>query len=118
MDDDDVLRQAEEDGRHVGEALDALEAWLLTEDAYVQGGVPDEVLNYLQDHIDRLLGSHATAVAGDFVRQRAEGAGGLAGVARDRSALLDLLALIEGTPRREFELEWRADIPESPAGAA
>lgn len=116
--DDDDMRAAEADGRHVAEVLDALGAWLLTEDAYERGGVPDEVTSYMQDHIDRLLGPHATRVAGDFLRQHVGAGGDLADLARDRSALLDLLALIEGKRRRGFELEWRADRPAPPAGEA
>jgi hypothetical protein len=112
--DDDVMREAEANGRHVAEAVDALEAWLLTEDAYERSGVPDEVLAYMQDHIDRLLGPHATLVAGDFLRQHVEDGGGLANLARDRSALLDLLALIEGKRHQGFELEWHADRPVPP----
>ncbi len=118
MDDDDVVREADADGRHVTEALDALRAWVLTEDAYERGGVPDEVLTSLQDHIDRLLGPHATRVAGEVLRRHIGAGGGLADLARDRSALLDLLALVEGERRRGFELEWRADRPASPAGEA
>jgi hypothetical protein len=107
VDDDDMLREAEADGRHGADALDALRAWMLTEDAYERGGVPDEVLTFMQDHIDRLLGPHATQVAGDFLRQRADG--DLAGLGRDRGALLDLLELIEGKPRRGVEWQWSAD---------
>ncbi len=114
--DDDMRRAAEADGAHVADALGALRAWLLTEDAYERGGVPDEVLSYLQDHIDRLLGPHATRVAGDFLRRHAGAGGELTELARDRSALLDLLALIEGERRPGFALEWRADRPASPAG--
>jgi hypothetical protein len=91
--DDDMVRKAGADGSHVAEALDALGAWLLTEDAYERGGVPDEVLAYMQDHIDRLLGPRATLIAGDFLRRHVEAGGGLADLARDRSALLDLLGL-------------------------
>jgi hypothetical protein len=109
--DDDVLGAAEAEGTHVAETLEALAAWLLTEEAYERGGVPDEVLTFMQDHIDRMLGPHATQVAGDFLRGHIEAGGGLADLARDRSALLDLLALIEGKRRRGFELEWRADGP-------
>ena len=93
------------------DALEALRAWLLTEDAYERGGVPDEVLNYLQDHIDRLLGPHATLAAGDFLRRHILAGGDLADLARDRSALTELLALIEGKRRPEPEFEWRADRP-------
>jgi hypothetical protein len=114
VDDEDVLRAAMAEGRHTGEALGALQAWLLTEDAYVHGGVPDEVLNYLQDHIDRLLGPHATQVAGDFLRQHIGAGGDLARLARDQSVLGDLLALIEGKRRRGFELEWRVDLESAP----
>jgi hypothetical protein len=107
VDDDDIVGAAD--------ALDALRAWLLTEDAYARGGVPDEVLSYLQDHVDRLFGPHATQVAGDVLRRHG---GDLADLARDRSALLDLLALIQGSRRRGFESEWRSDRPAPPAGQA
>jgi len=102
--DEDVMRAAEADGRHVAEALDALRAWLLTEDAYERGGVPDEVLIYMQDHIDRLLGPHATLVAGDSLRRHVEAGGALADLTRDRSELLDLLALIEGKRHQGYDL--------------
>ncbi len=114
--DDDIVGKAEADGSHVAEALDALGAWLLTEDAYERGGVPDEVLAYMQDHIGRLLGPQATLIAGDFLRHHDEAGGGLADLARDRSALLNLLGLIEGKRHQGFELEWRADRPEPPDG--
>jgi hypothetical protein len=118
VDDDDTQLEAEADGRHVAEALDALGAWLLTEDAYERGGVPDEVLNFMQDHIDRLLGPHATRVAGAFAHQRVGAGGDLASLGRDRGALLDLLALIEDKRRRGFEWQWSADHPAYPAGEA
>ena len=109
MDDDPV---------RVPDALDALRAWLLAEDAYERGDVPDEVLSYLQDHVDRLLGPRTTLVAGALLRRHVEAGRDLADLARDRSALLDLLASIEGGPRPSAELEWRADRPEPPAGEA
>ncbi len=109
MDDDPV---------RLPDALDALRAWLLTEDAYERGDVPDEVLTYLQDHVDRLLGPQTTLVAGALLRRHVEAGRDLADLARDRSALLDLLASIEGGPRPGAELEWRADRPERPAGEA
>lgn len=99
---------------HEWEALDALRAWLLTEEAYARDGVADEVLNYLQDHIGRLLGPRAITAAGDFLRERAAGGGDLTGLARDRSMLADLLAHIEGKRRRGFEMEWRAFPLEPP----
>ena len=111
MDDDDLIRKAAVDGGHVAEALDALTALLLTEDAYERGNVPDEVLSYMQDHIDRLLGPSATLVAHEFLRQNVGAGGDLSALARDRAALLDLLAAIEGGPRQESQLEWRADRP-------
>ena len=89
----------------------ALRAWLLAEDAYERGGVPDEVLTYLQDHVDDLLGSHATLVAGEFLRSHAGAGHGIAELARDPAALRGLLAVIEGGPRAEPELEWRAERP-------
>lgn len=107
----DDMAGADAHGRGVAEALRALAAWLLTEDAYGRGGVPDEVLSYMQDHIDDLLAPHATLVAADFVREHVRAGGDLAGLAQDRSALLDLLALIEGRRRPDVELEWRADRP-------
>lgn len=105
--DDDVLPAAEGDGRRIDEAFGALQAWLLAEDAYVRGGVSDEILRYRQDELDRLTGPRATLVAGDFARQYVGGGGDLVGLAGDRSALLDLLALIEGKRRRGFESQWR-----------
>ena len=110
--DDDTMGEAEADGSHVAEVLDALRAWLLTEDAYERNAVPDEVLTYMQDHIDRLLGSHATLAAGDFLRQHVEACGDLADLARDRSALLDLLTLIEGKRHRGSALEWHVRRPD------
>ena len=106
-----MVREADTN-RRVVDVLDALRAWLLAEDAHERGGVPDEVLTYLQDHVDRLLGPGATLLAGVFLRRHAEAGGELAGLARDRSALLDLLASVEGEPRRRFDLEWRADRPD------
>jgi hypothetical protein len=103
--DDDMLRQAAADGRHLVEALDALRAWLLLEDAYQQGGVPGEVLHFIHDHVSSLFGPQATAVGHDFLRQRLQASGTLPDLARDRSALLDLLARIEGKRRRGFELQ-------------
>ncbi len=111
MDGDHSLRRAEADGRHLVEALGALQAWLLLEDSHERGGIPDEVLHFIHDHISRLLGPRAHAVAGNFLRQHVAAGGSLADLARDRSALLDLLALIEGGRRRGFELEWRSDRP-------
>jgi hypothetical protein len=70
--DDDELRHAAVEGRHRAEALDALRAWLLVEDSYERGGVPDEVVHFVQDHISRLLGPRAQVVGGDFLRQRLE----------------------------------------------
>ncbi len=109
-----MVRAAQADGGQVADALDALRAWLLAEDAYERGAVPDEVLNFLQDHIDRLLGPHATGVAGDYLRQHVGPGSGLADLARDRGALLELLALIEGKRRRGFELQWTAQYPAPP----
>ncbi|GIE76494.1 hypothetical protein Aph02nite_24440 [Actinoplanes philippinensis] len=108
MDDESSLREAAEAGRETGDALGALQAWLLAEDAYARGGVPDEVLSYLQDHVGRLLGPRAMAAAGEFLKQYAARDAGPAGLARDSSALVDLLAAIEGKRRRGFEFEWRA----------
>ncbi len=113
MDDDAVHETGAAAGR-TADALDAVRAWLLAEDAYERGGVPDEVLVFLQDHVDRLLGSAATLAAGDALRRHVEAGGDLADLARDRPALLDLLASIEGGRRPEPELEWRADRPASP----
>ncbi|NAZ80485.1 hypothetical protein GTR02_01460 [Kineococcus sp. R8] len=96
-------------GESAADALGALQAWVLTEDAYERGGVPDEVLSYLQDHIGRLLGPHAVFAAGDHLRQHVEAGGSLTDLARDRTALRDLLEVIEGRRRRGFELEWRAE---------
>lgn len=109
--DDDMIRRAGADGRHVADALDALRAWLLAEEAFERGGVPDEVLSFLQDHIDRLLGPHATRTAGGFLREHIGAGGNLTDLARDRSALLDLLALIEGERRPDPALGWHADRP-------
>ncbi len=116
--DDDAVRAVGADARHTPDALDALRAWLLAEDAHERGDVPDEVLVHLQDHVDRLLGSGATLAAGDVLRRHVEAGGDLADLARDRSALLDLLASIEGERRPEPELEWRAERPASPTGEA
>ncbi len=113
-----MVPELDADSGYVVDALDALAAWLHAEDAFERGGVPDEVLSYLQDHVDRLLGSGATLAAGALLRRHVEAGGDLAGLARDRSALLDLLASIEGEPRRGFHLEWRADRPEPPTGQA
>ena len=118
MDDDDAVREVGADAGHTPDALDALRAWLLTEDAHERGGVPDEVLVYLQDHVDRLLGPGATLAAGDVLRRHVGAGGDLADLARDRPALLDLLASIEGERRPDPELEWRADRPASPTGEA
>lgn len=88
-----------------GDVLSALRAWLLTEDAYERGGVPDEVLNFMQDHIHHVLGPRAPSVLREFLG----GPGGdLAELARDRSRLIELLTLIEGRRRPGFELQWRA----------
>jgi hypothetical protein len=95
--------------------IGALEAWLLTEEAYPRGGVPDEVLTFMQDHIDRVLGPRATQVAGDFLRERLEAGDALARLARDRALLADLLALIEGKRRPGFEMQWRVLPPTPPA---
>lgn len=94
-------------------ALDALRAWLLTEHAYEAGGVPDEVLNYLQDHIGRLLGPRATSLTGDFLKADES----LAELARDRDRLIELLAVIEGGRRRGFELQWTAGASRSDENA-
>lgn len=111
MDDADGLRQAEAEGRHRVDALDALQAWLLLEDSYERGGVPDEVLHFIHDHIRRLFGSQAYAVAVDVLRGHVETGGNLADLARDRSALLDLLAAIEGRQRSESSYRWVAHAP-------
>ncbi len=116
--DDDELQQAATEGRHQAEALDALRAWLLIEDSYEAGGVPDEVTHFIHDHISRLLGPQAQAVGGDFLRQRLEAGETLPDLARDRTALLDLLALIEGKRRRGFELQWVANRPAPRTGEA
>jgi hypothetical protein len=94
-----------------GEALDALRAWLLTEDAYERGGVPDEVLNFMQDHIHHLLGPRAEGALVEFLGDQHGEDGKLAELARDRSRLIELLALIEGRRRRGFEMQWRATRP-------
>ena len=112
--DDDELQQAAAEGKHQAEALDALRAWLLLEDSYERDGVPDEVMHFIHDHISRLLGPQAQAVGGDFVRQRLEAGATLPDLARDRTALLDLLALVEGRRRRGFELQWVADRRPAP----
>ncbi|GAA4977946.1 hypothetical protein [Kineococcus glutinatus] len=106
-----ALRAAAADGGHLVEALGALQAWLLLEDCYARGGVPDEVLHFIHDHVGRLLGPHAHAVGGEFLRRHVEAGGDLADLARDRSALRDLLELIEGKRRRGFEMRWRAERP-------
>ncbi|GLY16691.1 hypothetical protein Kisp01_37060 [Kineosporia sp. NBRC 101677] len=107
--DEDMLRQAAEEGKHRAEALDALRAWLLLEDSYERGGVPDEVMHFIQDHISGLLGPRAQAVAGEHLRGQLEAGRTLSDLARDRSFLIDLLALVEGKRRPGFELQWRAD---------
>ncbi len=94
-----------------GQAPDTLRAWLLTEDAYERGGVPDEVLNFMQDHVGRLLGSQAESVLGDFLGEHDHD---LAGLARDRSRLIELLAQIEGRRRPGFEMQWQARIGRVP----
>lgn len=114
--DDDELRQAAAEGRHEVEAFDALRAWLLIEESYERDGVADEVMHSIHDHISRLLGPQAHAVGYDFVRQRLEAGATLPDLARDRAALLDLLALIEGKRRRGFELQWVADRFAPPTG--
>ncbi|MFG1992043.1 hypothetical protein ACGFJ7_18900 [Actinoplanes sp. NPDC048988] len=93
------------------EALRALAAWLLTEDAYERGGVPDEVLTYMQDHIDDILAPNATLAAADFLREHAGAGGGLAAVARDRAALRALLTHLTGRQPEPSDLQWRADRP-------
>jgi hypothetical protein len=115
---DDELRQAAAEGRHQAESLDALRAWLLIEDSYERNGVPDEVMHFIHDHVSRLLGPQAQAVGSDFVRRRLEAGATLPDLARDRAALLDLLALIEGKRRRGFELQWVADRPAARTGEA
>jgi hypothetical protein len=107
--DRDDMAAAGEHGRPIIQALPALAAWLLTEDAYERGGIPDEVLSYMQDHIDDLLGQHATSTAADFLRRHVAIGGDLVKLAHDRSALIELLTLIEGHRRQDSELEWRAD---------
>lgn len=114
--DDDELRQAAVEGRHRADVLDALRAWLLLEDAHERGGVPDEVLHFIHDHIGRLLGPQAQTVGHDVLRQHVEAGGNLPDLARDRRALLDLLAEIEGKRRRGFELQWVADRPAPRSG--
>lgn len=111
MDGDDELENAAAEGRSLVEALDALRAWLLLEDSYVRGGVPDEVLHFIHDHIGRLLGPQARTVAGDVLRTHVEAGGNLADLARDRSALLDLLAAIEGKQRPAPTHRWTAHAP-------
>jgi len=108
---DDEVRKAAAGGRHLAEALDALRAWLLLEDSYARGGVPDEVLHFIHDHISRLLGPRAHAVASDVPRKHIEAGGDLAGLARDRSALLDLLTTIEGKRRPDPAHLWVAHAP-------
>jgi hypothetical protein len=111
MDGDDELENAAAEGRRLVEALDALRAWLLLEDAYVRGGVPDEVLHFIHDHISRLLGPQAHTVAGDILRTHVEAGGDLADLACDRSALLNLLAAIEGKQRPALTHSWTAHAP-------
>jgi hypothetical protein len=57
-------------------------------------------------------------VAGDLLREHVGAGGDLTDLARDRSALLDLLALIEGKRRRGFEVGWCAVRPARRAGEA
>jgi hypothetical protein len=78
MDDDALLKGAAADGKREVDALGALEAWLLAEDAYGRGGVPDEVRTYLQDRVGSLLGPQATFAARDFLNQYVDRDGGLA----------------------------------------
>lgn len=111
MDGHDELENTAADGRHLVEALDALRAWLLLEDSYARGDVPDEVLHFIHDHIKRLFGPQAHTVAGDVLRTHVEAGGRLADLARDRSALLNLLAAIEGKPQPAPEHHWTAHAP-------
>lgn len=111
MDGDDELENTAAEGRHLVEALDALRAWLLLEDSHARGGVPDEVLHFIHDHISRLLGPQAHTVAGDVLRTHVETGGDLADLARDRSALLNLLAAIEGEPPPAAEHRWTPHAP-------
>ncbi|PRY12475.1 hypothetical protein [Kineococcus rhizosphaerae] len=111
MDGDDELENAAAEGRHLAEALDAPSAWLLLEDSYARGGVPDEVLHFIQDHTSRLLGPQTHAVAGDVLRTHIEAGGDRADLARDRSALLNLLAAIEGKQRPAPAHRWTAHVP-------
>ncbi|WP_380161904.1 hypothetical protein [Kineococcus sp. R86509] len=111
MDGDDELENAADEGRHLVEALDALRAWLLLEESYARGGVPDEVLHFIHDHISRLLGPQAHTVAGDVLRTHVEAGGDLADLARDRSALLDLLTAIEGEQPPATTHRWTAHAP-------
>ncbi|MEZ0494183.1 hypothetical protein AB2L28_18250 [Kineococcus sp. TBRC 1896] len=111
MDGDDELENAAAEGRHLVETLDALRAWLLLEDSYARGGVPDEVLHFIHDHISRLLGPQAHTVAGKVLHTHVEAGGDLADLARDRSALLNLLAAIEGEQRPAPTHRWTAHAP-------
>jgi hypothetical protein len=111
VDGDDELENAVAEGRYLVEALDSFRAWLLLEDSYAQGGVPDEVLHFIHDHVGRLLGPQAHTVAGDVLRTHVEAGGNLADLARDRSALLDLLAAIEGKQRPAPTHRWTAHAP-------
>ncbi|KUL29729.1 hypothetical protein [Actinoplanes awajinensis] len=104
----DDFQEAAAAGKDAG--LRALEAWLLAEDAYGRGGVPGEVLTYLQDRVGDLLGPRATFAAQEFLEKYA--GEGPAGLARDRSALTELLTVIEGKRRPGFEFEWRAFPPD------
>jgi hypothetical protein len=115
--DEDEATETPTQDRRPDDVLGALRAWVLAEEAYERGGIPDEVLTYLQEHVGHLLGPHAVFAAGDRLRQHVESGGSLADLARDRDALLDLLELIEGKRRRGFELEWRAERPVSPDGS-
>jgi len=87
------------------QALDALRAWLLTEDAHRRGQVPDEVLTYLQDHITALLGPHAVAIAGEYLARHPDR---ITHLARDRTQLIELLQVVEGRRRPGLETQWRA----------
>jgi hypothetical protein len=111
VNDAEELREAEAEGRHRADALGALQAWLLLEDSYERGGVPDEVLHFIHDHISRLFGPQAHAVAGNVLRGHIEAGGNLSDLARDRSALLDLLATIEGKRLSDSSYRWVAHAP-------
>ncbi|WP_430781660.1 hypothetical protein [Actinoplanes sp. G11-F43] len=95
-----------------GDPVEALGAWLLAEDAYTRGGVPDEVLIFLQDHVGRLLGPQTMTAARGFLEERLGPDRDLAGLARDRSVMVELLAVVEGRRRPGFEFEWRAFPPD------